>query len=64
MKFGDEDEDTLKKRAKAYKDSFKDLTKYLKDLYASKVNAVKISQRVERTPAIIVTSQYVLYNKK
>jgi len=58
IKFGDEDEDTMKKRAKAYKTSFKGLTKYLKDLYASKVGAVKISSRVDRTPAIIVTSQY------
>ena len=32
IKFGDEDEDTLKKRLKAYKDSFKPLTKFLKDL--------------------------------
>jgi heat shock protein beta len=59
LKFGDEDEDTLKKRTKAYKESYKGLTKYMKDLYAAKVGKVTVSQRVERTPAIIVTSQYV-----
>jgi heat shock protein beta len=57
-KFGDEDEELLKKRAKAYKESFKPLTKYLKDLFAGKINKVTISQRVEKSPSVIVTSQY------
>lgn len=57
-KFGDEDEEVQKKRAKAYKESFKPLTKYLKDLFAGKVAKVTVSQRVEKTPSVIVTSQY------
>lgn len=57
-KFGDEDEELLKKRAKAYKESFKPLTKYLKELFAGKVSKVTVSQRVEKTPSVIVTSQY------
>jgi heat shock protein beta len=57
-KFGDEDEEIVKKRAKAYKESFKPLTKYLKDLFAGKVTKVTVSQRVEKSPSVIVTSQY------
>ena len=58
LKFGDEDEETMKKRAKAYKESFKPLTKYLKELFLGKVAKVVVSQRVEKTPSVIVTSQY------
>jgi heat shock protein beta len=58
LKFGDEDEDVLKKRLKAYRESFKPLTKYLKDLFAGKIAKVTVSQRVDKTPSIIVTSQY------
>ena len=58
LKFGDEDEDTIKKRTKAYKESFKTLTKYMKDKLVGKVGKVTVSQRVEKSPAVIVTSQY------
>ena len=58
LKFGDEDEETLKKRLKAYRDTFKPLTSYLKDLFAGKISKVTVSQRVETTPSIIVTSQF------
>jgi heat shock protein beta len=58
LKFGDEDEDVLKKRSKYYKEAFKPLTKYLKDLFTGKVSKVTISQRVEKSPSVIVTSQY------
>eukprot|EP01040_Poterioochromonas_malhamensis_P008152 gene8152-8816_t len=58
LKFGDEDEDTLKKRIKAYRENFKPLTKYLKELLQGKVAKVTVSQRVEKTPCVIVTSQY------
>lgn len=58
LKFGDEDEDVVKKRLKAYREAFKPLTTYLKDLFAGKVSKVTVSQRVETTPSIIVTSQY------
>ena len=102
MKFGDEDEDTMKKRLKQYKvdvassvfcniesidypslfiqatiltyypipnqifcsclclaqENYKPLTKYMKDLFSTKVAKVTISQRVEKSPSVIVTSQY------
>lgn len=58
LKFGDEDEDTLKKRIKAYRENFKPLTKFLKELLAGKVAKVTVSQRVESSPSVIVTSQY------
>jgi heat shock protein beta len=58
LKFGDEDEDILKKRAKAYKESFKALTKFMKDLFVGKVAKVAVSQRVDKSPSVIVTSQY------
>lgn len=58
LKFGDEDEDLLKKRLKAYREAFKPLTSYLKELFAGKVGKVVLSQRVETTPSVIVTGQY------
>jgi heat shock protein 90kDa beta len=58
LKFGDEDEDMLKKRLKAYRQEFKPLTKFMKDLFAGKVAKVTVSQRVENSPSVIVTSQY------
>jgi len=58
LKFGDEDEDTMKKRLKQYKENYKPLTKYMKDLFSTKVAKVTISQRVEKSPSVIVTSQY------
>lgn len=58
LKFGDEDEDTQKKRIKAYKQTFKPLTKFMKDLFAGKVAKVTVSQRVETSPSVIVTSQF------
>jgi len=58
LKFGDEDENTLKKRIKMYRETFKPLTKYLKELLAGKVAKVTVSQRVEQSPSVIVTSQY------
>ena len=58
LKFADEDEDVIKRRIKAYKETFKPLTKYLKDLFSGKVNKVVVSQRVEKSPSVIVTGQY------
>lgn len=58
LKFGDEDEDALKKRIKAYREMYKPLTKYLKELLQGKVAKVTVSQRVEKSPCVIVTSQY------
>lgn len=58
LKFGDEDAEVLKKRIKAYRENFKPVTKYLKDLLAGKVSKVTVSQRVEKSPSVIVTAQY------
>jgi len=58
LKFGDEDEDLEKKRAQLYKENFKPLTDYLKQLYGDAVVKVAVSKRIESTPTIIVTSQY------
>lgn len=58
LKFGDEDEDVLKERAKIYKENFRPLTKYLKELFTGKVGKVSVSQRVDTTPAVIVTGAY------
>ena len=58
VKFGDEDEEVIKKRTQVYKDMFKPLTRYLKDLYASKIGKVTVSNRLDSTPAVIVTGQY------
>jgi len=58
LKFGDENEDLVKKRTKAYKETFKPLTKFLKEALGGKVSKVAVSQRVEKTPSVIVTSQY------
>lgn len=58
VKFGDEDEEITKKRTQVYKEMFKGLTRYLKDLYASKIGKVTVSQRLDSTPAVIVTGQY------
>jgi heat shock protein beta len=58
LKFGDEDEDVVKERTKVYKETFRPLTKYLKDLFTGKVGKVTVSQRVEATPCVIVTGAY------
>merc|ERR1712065_119248 len=54
---GDEEEiDT--KRADLYKEQFKPLTKWLKDLYSESVEKIAVSARLQDTPCIFVTSQY------
>jgi len=58
LKFGDESEDVLKKRIKQYRQNFKSLTKFMKTLLSGKVSKVTVSQRVENSPSVIVTSQY------
>jgi len=58
LKYADEDEDVIKKRTKSYKETFKPLIKYMKELLSGKVQKVTVSQRVEKTPSVIVTSQF------
>ena len=58
LKFGDEDERIVKKRDELYRENFKPLTDYLTNLYGDKINKVAVSQRVESTPCVIVTSQF------
>lgn len=58
LKFNDEDEEVIKERAKVYKDTFRPLTKYLKDLFGAKIGKVTVSQRVEASPCVIVTGAY------
>ena len=64
LKFGDEDEKMVKRRDDMYKAKFLPLTDYLKALYAGpekgkeKVGKVKVSNRLEDTPAVIVTGMY------
>jgi len=58
VKFKDEDEDLVKRREKAYKSKFKNLTKWLKKLYGSSIMRVAISNRLGSSPAIVSSSQY------
>lgn len=57
LKFGDEDEKT-KRREKLYEEKFQPLIAYLTKLFGNKVEKVSISNRLEDSPCIIVTSQY------
>merc|ERR1712093_707199 len=57
LKFGDDDE-ADKKREKIYKENFKPLTDWLKDLYNDEVDKITISPRLASSPAILVTGQY------
>jgi len=58
LKFGG-DEDVLDgKREKLYKEKFDKLTTFLKDTYGKAVEKVAISNRLEATPCVLVTSQY------
>ena len=58
IKFGDEDESVALRRAKAYKERFEPLTSYMKNMFGSKVGKVAVSDRVDRAPAVVVTSQW------
>mmetsp|Transcript_15405 Transcript_15405/g.23222 ORF Transcript_15405/g.23222 Transcript_15405/m.23222 type:complete len:773 (+) Transcript_15405:109-2427(+) len=58
LKFGDEDEEIVKERTKIYKETFRPLTKYLKELFSGKIGKISVSQRVETSPAVIVTGAY------
>jgi len=58
VKLKDEDEDLVKRREKAYKNKFKPLTKWLKQLYGQSVMRVQVSKRLGSVPAIVSSSEY------
>jgi len=58
IKFGDEDEDMVKRRAKFYKKKFEPLTKYLKKALGSAVMRISISDRLEAAPAMVSATSY------
>jgi heat shock protein beta len=58
LKFGGEDDELDAKRATLYKETFEPLTTFLGKTYGDRVEKITISNRVEKTPCIIVTSQY------
>merc|ERR1711990_1092321 len=41
-----------------YNEKFSDLTDYLKETFGKDVEKVVISNRIEKTPCVLVTSQY------
>lgn len=57
LKLADKDEKE-KKRDKELKEEFKDLTKWWKTLLGDKVTGVKVSNRLTKTPCVVVTSKY------
>merc|ERR1712151_919636 len=46
------------KREKLYKEKFDKLTTFLKDTYGKTIEQVAISNRLQNTPCVLVTSQY------
>merc|ERR1712151_108382 len=58
LKFGGDDDELDSKREKLYKEKFDKLTTFLKDTYGKQIEKVAISNRLQDTPCILVTSQY------
>lgn len=59
VKFGDEDEDLIKRREKVYKKQFEPLTKALKKLYKNTVTRVQVAKRsLGSVPAIVSSSDF------
>merc|ERR1719152_633339 len=58
LKFGGEDDDADAKRTALYQEKFSDLTEYLSNTFGKDVEKVVISNRIEKTPCVLVTSQY------
>ena len=58
LKFGDEDDNLVKRREKAYKEKFAPLATFLKETYGKKVSKVVVSSRVETSPVVLVTGQW------
>merc|ERR1711871_412837 len=58
LKFGGDDDDLDKKRTELYREKFSGLTDYLSETYSTNVEKVIISNRLESTPCVLVTSQF------
>ncbi|CAM9424174.1 unnamed protein product [Hapterophycus canaliculatus] len=58
LSFGDEDVADVKKREKYYKQVFTPLAEHLKTMFKGKITKVSVSQRVEGSPAVIVSAAY------
>jgi len=54
LKLDDDEKDRLEK----YKEEFKPLTDWLKTTYGSKVEKVTVSNRIAKSPMVLVTGQY------
>lgn len=54
----DEDKDLATRREKFYKEKFKPLTKWLKDLYGMSIMRVAVSNRQISAPAIVSSAEY------
>jgi heat shock protein beta len=58
LKFGGDDDDADAKRTALYREKFSDLTDYLQESFGKDVEKVVISNRIEKTPCVLVTSQF------
>merc|ERR1712151_1024273 len=58
LKFGGDEDELNNKREKLYKEKFDKLTTYLKETYGKTIEKVAISNRLQNTPCVLVTSQY------
>merc|ERR1712048_183884 len=58
LKFGGDEDELDAKREKMYKEKFDKLTTFLKETYGKTVEKISISNRLQNTPCVLVTSQY------
>merc|ERR1712187_355143 len=58
LKFGGDEDELDAKREKIYKEKFDKLTTFLKDTYGKTIEKVAISNRLQNSPCVLVTSQY------
>eukprot|EP00750_Incisomonas_marina_P013551 INCI17472.1.p1 GENE.INCI17472.1~~INCI17472.1.p1 ORF type:complete len:821 (+),score=209.63 INCI17472.1:129-2591(+) len=58
LKFGGDDDDVDAKRTALYQEQFEGLTSYLKETYGKDVEKVVISNRLQSSPCVLVTSQF------
>merc|ERR1712187_420818 len=58
LKFGGDEDELDSKREKMYKEKFDKLTTFLKDTYGKTIEKISISNRLQNTPCVLVTSQY------